>query len=328
MAKTKNRLTKLTPLLKQQPVLLMSWLDTNPNARYFTGRADEPLAVLATKNETIAYGEGPFDFADQTVPARKLREHFWKYLQKHRIKRLGMDESDGPLFARLVQKKVTPVPLHAAFQKIRAIKDASELAAIRRAQAITKKAVFDVANGRVGKTEHRVAGEIELAARKQGAALNAFTPIVASGPHGAQPHAHVSSRVMTKADPVVIDVGAKWQNYCGDFTHTAYDGSNHLIQDAVLAVKESYNAARKIAKVGVSGKKLNHVAQTVIKEYGFEKHSFAAVGLRLGHSVGLEVHDGFGLEDVTLKKGMAVTIEPGIYVPKKFGVRFEDIVTL
>ncbi len=328
MAQKRDRLSKLAPLLKRQPVLLMSWLGTNPNAYYFTGLDAEPFAVLATPRETIAYGDGPFSFADQTIPARKLREHFWKYLEKHRIKKVGVDESDGALFARLVQKKITPVPLRTAFQKIRSLKDAPEIAAIRRAQAITKKAVFEVEAGRFGKTEHRLAGEIELAARKQGAALNAFTPIVASGPHGAEPHAHVSQRKMTRADPVVIDVGAKWNHYCGDFTHTAYDGSDPHTKDAVLAVKESYKAARKRAEIGVSGKELNRAAQAVITEYGFEKNSFAAIGLRLGHSVGLEVHDGFGLEDVTLKKGMAFTIEPGIYVPGKFGVRFEDIVTL
>ena len=69
-------------------------------------------------------------------------------------------------------------------------------------------------------------------------------------------------------------------------------------------------------------------SEKVIAEYGFANYSFRKIGLALGHSVGLEVHDGFRLEEVVLKKGMVFTIEPGIYIPKKFGVRFEDIVFL
>lgn len=323
-----ERLFKLENRVARQPILLRSWYAPNPNAYYFTGVDDDTFAVFLTKNETIAYGHGDYPFADQTRAPKDMREHFWDYVKKHNIKKIGLDESDGALFSRLVQKKIVPVPLQAAFRKIRTIKDSNEIAFIRRAQQITKKAFEKVRPHMAGKTENHVAGLLELAARKQNAALDAFPPIVASGPHGAQPHAKPTSRIIRNTECTVVDMGVKYNHYCGDFTSTVFEGKNSEQKDAVLAVKEAYQAARKKAINGVNGKTLNRAAQDVIKEYGFSKHSFAAIGLRLGHSVGLEVHDGFGVEDVTLKKGMAFTIEPGIYVPKKFGVRFEDIVTL
>ncbi|MBI4360186.1 M24 family metallopeptidase [Candidatus Micrarchaeota archaeon] len=323
-----NRLSKLTKIVAKQPVLLMSWSTMNPNAYYFTGIDDDAFAVFMTRNETIAYGHGSYGFADETREPKDMREHFWDYVKKHGIRKIGVDESDGALYSRLIQKKVAPVPLHAQFQKMRAVKDSSEIACIQRAQKITKKTFEEVLPHMDGKTENHVAGLLELSARKKGAALDAFPPIVASGPNGAQPHARPAKRIIKKTECTVVDLGAKYRHYCGDFTSTVFEGKNPEQKDAVLAVLESYEAARKKAKIGVHGKTLNRVAQDVIKEYGFAKNSFAAIGLRLGHSVGLEVHDGFGVEDVTLKKGMAVTIEPGIYVPGKFGVRFEDIVTL
>lgn len=323
-----NRLAKLRKIVQKQPVLLMSWGRANPNAFYFTGIQDDAFAVFLTKDETIAYGSGSFEFADQTVPAKDMRQHFWKLVQKRKIKKIGLDESDGHLFSRLIRKKIAPVPLHTQFQNMRAIKDPSEIECIKRAQRITKKAFEEVRPHMEGKTENHVAGLLELSARKQGVALDAFPPIVASGPNAAEPHAVPSQRKISTSQCTVVDMGAKYKHYCGDFTYTVFEGKNPEQKDAVLAVKEAYNAARKKAKTGVKGKTLNQTAQDVIREYGFVKHSFSAIGLRLGHSVGLDVHDGFGLEDVTLKKGMAFTIEPGIYVPKKFGVRFEDLVTL
>ncbi|HLD75700.1 MAG TPA: M24 family metallopeptidase, partial [Candidatus Norongarragalinales archaeon] len=132
-----------------------------------------------------------------------------------------------------------------------------------------------------------------------------------------------------KKDAVIVDIGVKYKNYCADFTHTLYEGSDPRVTEAITAVKEAYQAARKLAKVGIKGQVLSDAALKVVEEYGFKEHSFRKIGLRLGHHVGLEVHDGAtALEDDVLKKGMAFTIEPGVYVPKKFGVRFEDIVML
>ncbi len=327
-----SRLKRLKPLVAKHPVFLSSFYHENPNAFYFTGIEEDWFAALVTPDETIAYGMGPeggYDFADQTIMPREMRKHFWDYLQKHRIKKLGLDESDGLLLNRLMHKKIKPVGLHNEFLKIRTLKDAHEKSRIAKAQQLTKACFNAVRHHIVGKTENHVAGLLELEARTRNVRFDAFPPIIAAGPHGAVPHHRPGARKISKSDAVVVDIGVKYDHYCADFTHTAYQGSDRQTQDAIDAVQEAYKAARKIAKVGVKGKIMNDAALNVIKEYGFEKYSHASIGLRLGHHVGLEVHDGAsGLEEQTLKKGMVFTIEPGIYIPGKFGVRFEDIVSL
>jgi Xaa-Pro aminopeptidase len=331
-SKPPSRLSRLKPLVSKHPVFLSSFYHENPNTYYFTGVQEDWFAVLMTQDETVAYGMGPeggYDFADQTIVPRDMRKHFWDYLQKHRIKKLGLDESDGLLLNRLLQKKIKPVGLHEEYLKIRTFKDAHEKACIAKAQQLTKTCFNAVRPHMVGKSENHVAGLLELEARKRNVRFEAFPPIIASAANGAIPHHRPGSRKIGKADPVVVDIGVKYEHYCADFTHTVYEGSDAQTKDAVDAVKEAYKAARKRAKPGVKGQVLNDASLDVIKEYGFEKHSHRQLGLRIGHHVGLDVHDGTGgLEEQTLKKGMAFTIEPGIYIPGKFGVRFEDIVLL
>jgi len=330
------RLSKLNPLLAKHPVFLSSFYHENPNAYYFTGIEEDWFALLVTEKETIAYGMGPegdgksdYAFADVTIRPREMRKHFWEYIHKHKIRKLGLDESDGLLLNRLMQKKVNPVGLHEKFLKIRTFKDAYEKSCIAKAQQITKACFNAVRPHMTGKSENHVAGLLELEARKRGVRFDAFPPIIAAGSHGAVPHHRPGPRKISKADAVVVDIGVKYGHYCADFTHTVYDGQDKQTKDALDAVKEAYKAARKKVKIGVKGKVLNDAALSVIKEYGFEKNSHASIGLRLGHHVGLEVHDGAsGLEEQPLKKGMVFTIEPGIYIPGKFGVRFEDIVML
>ena len=330
------RLSKLKPLLTKHAVFLSSFYHENPNAYYFAGIQEDWFALVLTEDETIAYGMGPqgdgksqYAFADQTIAPRQMRKHFWDYLHKHRIKKLGLDGSDGVLLNRLLQKKIKPVALHEEFLKIRTIKDAHEKACIARAQYITKACFDAVRNHMIGKTENHVAGLLELEARKRNVRFDAFPPIIAAGPHGATPHHRPGNRHVKKTDATVVDIGVKYNHYCADFTHTVYEGQDRYTQDAIEAVKEAYKAARKLAKPGVKGKVLNDAALAIIKEYGFEKHSHSSIGLRLGHHVGLEVHDGVsGFDEKTLKHGMCFTIEPGIYIPGKFGVRFEDIVIM
>lgn len=329
MQKMKNRLYKLSRLVEKAPVFLSSWRGINPNAYYFTGVEDDAFAVLVTRKETIAYGFHEYGFADQSIPAKDMRKHFWKYLEKNRIKKLQVDESDGTFFGRLLEKKIKPLPVRTKFLKMRVTKDTKEKSRIAKAQSITKSCFQKVKNHLSGKTENHVAGLLELEARKRGVRFEAFPPIVAAGTNGAAPHHRPGNTRIKKSDPVVIDIGVKYQNYCADFTHTTYEGKDPVISDAINAVKEAFSAARKLAKIGAKGQVLSDAALEVIEDYGFKDHSFRKIGLRLGHHVGLEVHDGVtGLEEDVLRKGMVFTIEPGVYVQGKFGVRFEDIVIL
>ncbi len=322
-----ERLKKLQKIAETQPVLLSGNGAPNPNAYYFTGVYDENFAVFADGNNVIAYGTEKYGFADTNVPIKKMRAHFWQHVKREKIRFIGIDESNGLLWSRLLQKKVKPVPLLKKFHEMRANKDIEEKKNILQAQKITKACFNAAAPGIFGKTESHAAGLLELEARKRGSRLSAFPPIVASGQNGAKPHAVPTMRIITRADAVVVDIGVKYEQYCADFSHTIYGGKDLQIKDAVEAVKEAGIAANKKAKAGNNVKALNAAALGVIGEYGFEKYSHKATGLRIGHHVGLEVHDGPALEGI-LKKGFTFTIEPGIYIPRKFGVRFEDIVLL
>jgi len=165
-----------------------------------------------------------------------------------------------------------------------------------------------------------------LACRKKGFALDSFPPIVATGVKTSIPHSAPSNERISEL--VLVDCGATAMHYHADFSTTEYGGKNKEVEDAREAVWEAKKAAERKAKIGASGKTVSKTAEKVIAEYGFGKYSFKKAGLSLGHGVGLKVHDGFRVDDVKLKNGMVFTIEPGIYVPKRFGVRFEDVVFL
>ena len=113
-----------------------------------------------------------------------------------------------------------------------------------------------------------------------------------------------------------------------DATRTFYQGKNKKIIDSVEAVKEAKKAAEKKVRIGATGKALSEAALKVLEEYKLSNYSYKKVGLSIGHFIGLSVHDGPSLEKTVLKKGMAFTIEPGVYLPNKYGVRFEDVTIL
>ncbi|MBI5036046.1 M24 family metallopeptidase [Candidatus Micrarchaeota archaeon] len=322
------RLDKLQKIAGKTPVFLASLGKVNNNLFYFTGVDEEAFALLFTPHETIAYGNTEYPWADKTVPSAKLKKHFRDYVKENKIKKIGVDENDLLSYQRLSKKNFSPVPLAKRFAEARKIKEPEEKRKIRKAQAITKECFNATKNKIFNKTESHAAGLFELEARKKGSALDAFPPIVASGENSASPHARPTARKIGRNDVVVVDIGATCEHYCGDFSSTIYEGKDRETTDAVEAVREAQKAAMKAARPGAKGKGVNEAAEKVISEYGFGDYSFRKARLRIGHHVGLEVHDGPCPEEDVLKKGMVFTIEPGIYVPKKFGVRFEEIVFL
>ena len=298
------------------------------NSVYF-GEESFPAIIVFTPDKAVLYSTGGENPAfDETIPYRDFRKHLPKLLKKEKARKVGVDErSDLSGITFFLKKhKAEPAAFGRKIEELREIKDAGEIRLIQ--QAARASAEIIEAQRPFGKTEHRVAGEMELAARTRGFALDAFPPIVASGANSASPHALVSSKKILPGDCVVVDAGVRVGWYCGDCSRTFYGGKDKQIKDAIEAAKEAKKAAERKAKPGTRGNALAEAAQRVIHEYGFGDQSFRRVGLSLGHQVGLRVHEGRGLEKVVLAKGMAFTIEPGVYVPKKFGTRFEDVFCL
>ncbi len=226
-------------------------------------------------------------------------------------------------------ENVVWVPLKKTVEALRAVKDEDEIQALLRSARLTD-AAFDHLLGviRPGMTERQAAWEIETFMRVHGASKVAFDLIVAAGPNGALPHARAGGRVIQPGEPIVIDIGCVLEGYCSDMTRTICLGSpgdKYLeVWDVVLEAQETAEAG---IRAGLTGVEADALARDVIEAAGYGDN----FGHGLGHGVGLAVHEdprASRLSENELQAGMALTVEPGIYLPGEFGVRIEDLVVI
>ena len=217
----------------------------------------------------------------------------------------------------------------ALIDQIRAVKDSDELKVMEEAIRIADKAMDSVTERmHPGMTELDVAWQMELTMRELGADAISFDTIVAAGPNGAKPHHRPTSRTIEKGEPIVIDMGAKYNWYCSDITRTVIlgkaDATFRKVYDTVLAAQETAEATVRAA---MTGGETDELARIVIDKAGHGEH----FGHSLGHGIGLAVHEyprvGPSASN-PLTDGMVFTIEPGIYLTGWGGVRIEDIVVL
>jgi Xaa-Pro aminopeptidase len=212
---------------------------------------------------------------------------------------------------------------------LRALKEPAEVEALQRAVEIAD-AAFESVSGTIepGDTEAEVAWRIELAVREQGAESLSFDTIVGSGPNAALPHHRAAARAIQEGEPIVIDMGARFDGYCSDLTRTVVvgrsDGQFQKVYDTVLGAQLT---AIESVTSGMTGREADRLARAVIEEAGFGE----LFGHSLGHGVGLEVHEAPSVAATSegkLEDGMVFTIEPGVYIPGWGGVRIEDVVIL
>jgi Xaa-Pro aminopeptidase len=211
---------------------------------------------------------------------------------------------------------------------LRAVKDESEIAVLRRAGAITDEALQNVlARGLVGRAERDVAWDLRAEYHRLGAEGEAFAAIVATGDHGAQAHALPGERVIRAGELVVVDTGARVDGYCSDITRTLAAGepSDELrrIYEVVLTAQMAGLAAVRAGAHGRS--EVDAAARAVIEAAGYGER----FGHGTGHGVGLQVHEAPSLGRTRgdrLEAGMVCTVEPGIYIEGLAGVRIEDTV--
>jgi len=196
---------------------------------------------------------------------------------------------------------------------------------VRTAARLGDEALREVLQqGLAGRTERAVARALEDAMRDRDAEPS-FPTIVAAGPHGALPHAEPRDVEIPAGALVVVDWGARYQGYCSDCTRTVATGP---VEDEARAVYDlvlrAQRAALDAVRPGPEGKAVDAVARDLIAEAGHGDE----FGHGLGHGVGLEVHEGPTLSkkgDKHLAVGNVVTVEPGVYLPGRFGVRIEDL---
>src|SRR3954451_13875236 len=247
--------------------------------------------------------------------------------------RLGFDDAhlsvrDHAKLGRLVREGIKLAAAGGAVEALRAVKDAEELDRVRAAARLADEALSDVlSRGLAGRTERDVALDIEFTMRRLGAEAASFPPIVASGPHGALPHAEPRDVEIPRGTLCVVDWGAVLDGYASDCTRTYGTGGDvdprdRDVYDLVLRAQEESLAA---VRPGPTGREVAAVARAIIDASGHAEH----FGHGLGHGVGLEVHEGPRLSkqgETALAAGNVVTVEPGVYVPGAVGVRIEDLV--
>ena len=217
------------------------------------------------------------------------------------------------------------VPTTDAVLTLRAAKDAMELQRLRAAQAIADAAFEHIIRFmRPGMTEREVQLELEGFMLRHGADGLAFSSIVACGENGADPHAIPGAKLLEAGQCVVIDFGARAYGYCSDTTRVVFLGEPRgEMARAWDTLRQANEAVQKALRPGVTGREAHELAERVLAEGGFE----GRMGHGLGHGVGLECHELPVLNtrnDAPLVEGNVVTVEPGIYLPGKFGMRLED----
>ncbi len=231
----------------------------------------------------------------------------------------------------LVPDEVELVPAGGLVEDLRSVKDAAEVEAMRAATLLADDVFKEIASrGLVGRTEHEVAVDAEIAMRRRGASGPSFPPIVAGGAHGALPHAEPRDVPIEPDTLVVVDMGCILDGYCSDCTRTfaTGDGLTDEMRSVYDLVLRAQLASLDAVRAGANGKEVDSVARDLIAADGHADQ----FGHGLGHGVGLEIHEDPRLSqsagESPLRAGQAVTVEPGVYVPGAFGVRIEDLVVV
>jgi Xaa-Pro aminopeptidase len=215
-------------------------------------------------------------------------------------------------------------------ERLREIKDEGEIAAVQAAAELADQALADLLErGLAGRSEREVAVELELAMRRMGAQSASFPAIVASAAHAALPHAEPRDAPIPRDALVTIDWGAYLDGYCSDCTRTYATGRIDAEAAEVYAlVLEAQRAGVAAVRAGISGREVDAVARELIEQAGHGEH----FGHGLGHGVGMEVHEAPRLSrtagEEPLRAGNVVTVEPGVYLPDRLGVRIEDLVVV
>lgn len=229
-----------------------------------------------------------------------------------------------------LQELVGETPLESVdLSAIRMIKDKKELDLLVKAASIADEAFIKLLDDiQPGRTERSLAGRLEYYMRALGSEKTSFDTIVASGARSALPHGMASDKVVEIGDFITFDFGAVYQGYHSDMTRTLVLGmANSWHKEIYTIVEEAQLKGLKAAQAGMTGRELDAVVRKVITDCGYGDYYVHGTG----HGVGLEIHEMPNINKrgaTVLQTGMIFTIEPGIYIPGKGGVRIEDTVVL
>jgi Xaa-Pro aminopeptidase len=254
--------------------------------------------------------------------------------RRSRMRRIGIETAhltiaDRNAFAKALPRGARLVEAPAIVEQLRMVKDADEVAGIRSACHLGVKLFAQLTKAlRPGIAESEAAGVLEFAARKAGTEQMAFTTIVAGGARSALPHGRASTGKMPRNGFVVCDFGVILAGYCSDMTRTVHMGRpSGEERRAYEAVRDAQQAAVEAVKPGTTVGEVDYAARKLLQQRRLHRYFTHSTG----HGLGLEVHEAPRVADgqtEPLVPGMVITIEPGVYLPGKFGIRIEDTIVV
>lgn len=312
--------------------LLVSSLE---NIRYISGFTSDEAYLLLTAQEAFIFTDFRYfiqareqspEFQLVEINNTNVYETIRTYFRDLNLQSCGFEENKVTFSEYQALKLYDKlVPASKLFVSLRILKDENEKEYLKKAQSIADQAYAKLLTiVHSGMTEKEVAAELDYIGLKLGSERPSFDTIVGSGPNGAKCHAVCSDRKLQKGDLVVVDFGCTYNGYHSDMTRTfavqSIDDELKKIYDIVL---QAQLRSLECLSNGVSGRELDAVARDYISSKGYGE----CFGHSLGHGFGLEIHEppraSVSSDDI-LKSGMTITIEPGIYIDGKGGVRIED----
>jgi Xaa-Pro aminopeptidase len=337
---TARRLSNLRPALADQRLDAMV-VSTLTNMRYltaFTGSAgylvvDHDEARLYVDERYTEQAQQQFTVGRVVTTARDILGGVLEALKGARMPlRLGFESNTLPHaeWKRLADglSGAEGVPTAGVVERLRSRKDAQEVDAIRQAVAITDRAYQDFLSWIApGMKESEVAARCEFFQRMQGGDRKETRTAVGSGPRSSMPHCIATDRVIGPNEPVMLDIGCLVDGYTSDLTRTVWLGTPPKEFEAMYrAVGDAQHQAIASIKAGVSGREIHQIARDHLMRHGFPDlpHS-------LGHSLGLNIHERpsfSATETARVESGNVVTVEPGIYLSGRYGLRTEDVIVV
>jgi Xaa-Pro aminopeptidase len=313
---------------------------TGSNGLALVGSSDLELRVFVTDFRYLTQAAGQVEPGfERRSASTELLDALPGLLSPARLGRrplrVGFDDAHLSVkqherLAGSLPEGVDLVPAAGMVERMREVKAPVELERIRAAAALADEVLERALEGRLsGRTERELALSLEYELRREGAHAPSFPSIVASGEHSALPHAEPRDVEIARGVLVTIDMGAELDGYCSDCTRAVATGDpGAQAREVYELVLRAQLAGLEALRPGPSGRDVDAVARAVIEDAGHGEH----FGHGLGHGVGMEVHEGPRLSRLragsALAAGNVVTVEPGVYLPGRFGVRIEDLVAV
>lgn len=337
-------MNRFTRLFEELPKSIDCALITSDiNRRYFTGMKSSAGTVLAFRDK--AYLIIDFRYIEkarntvksaEVIEQKRLYRQVEELISEHSARSMAIESRTMTVSELSMWKKALPEieiidsdALSNAINALRTVKDETETACIRKAQEIAEAAFEHILTFiKAGITEREIALELDHEMFKNGAEALSFETIALAGENTSMPHGVPSDRKVQKGEFVLMDFGAVYNGYHSDMTRTVCVGKpDEEMEKVYNTVLKAQTAALEAAKAGMTGAELDKTARDIIEDAGYGD----CFGHSLGHGVGMEIHEFPNASPSSsgiLPAGAVVTVEPGIYIAGKFGVRIEDFVIL